>query len=245
MNHALSIFKYILFTSIFVSVQSCYVNFDDDGMGCENGHGPIVTESRTLPEYSRITNAIGANITLRQDIDQEFRISSQKNILNGITTRVIDGELVIDYNGCFSNASIDIFIANPEIAAVHNIGSGDIYGDNPWQTNQLELRITGSGNIDVEFSADLVTSEITGSGSMELYGLVNESRIRVLGSGNIFAFNLESIDQDIRISGSGNCEVFAQEVLDVTISGSGNVFYKGNPTVSANISGSGNVMEAN
>ena len=245
MNNALSIFKYILITSIFTSIQSCFVNFDDHGVGCENGRGPIVTESRTLPEYSSITNAIGANITLRQDVDQEFRISAPENILDNVTTQVMDGELIIDYRGCFSNASIDIFMVNPEIAGVHNVGSGDIYGGNPWQTNQLALRITGSGNIDVEFSADFVTSEITGSGSMELYGLVNESRIRVLGSGNIFAFNLESIDQDIRISGSGNCEVFAQEVLDVTISGSGNVFYKGNPTVSTNISGSGNVMEAN
>ena len=80
---------------------------------------------------------------------------------------------------------------------------------------------------------------------MDLYGSVDHSALFVSGSGNIFAFNLESNDQEVRISGSGNCEVFVRDLLEVDISGSGNVFYKGNPSVSTNISGSGNVIEAN
>ena len=237
--------KHFLIVCTIFAAQSCYVNFDDDGFGCESGHGSMVTEDRALPAYNRITNAIGADISLRQGLDKEFSIIGPANILDNVTTRIIDGELVIDYNGCFRNADIDIFITNPEIAAVHNIGSGDIYGENHWETEQLDLRITGSGKIDAEFTAHIATAEITGSGQMDLYGSVDHSAVYVSGSGNIFAFNLETNDQKVRISGSGNCEVFARDILEVEISGSGNVYYKGNPSVSTNISGSGHVIESN
>ena len=157
--------KHLLIVCTLFAAQSCHVNFDDDGFGCESGHGPTITESRTLPDYNRITNAIGANINLRQDSDKEFSITAPANILDHVNTSIIDGELVIDYSGCFRNANIDIFITNPEIAAVHNIGSGDIYGENHWETEHLDLRITGSGKINAEFTAHVATAEITGSGT--------------------------------------------------------------------------------
>ena len=49
----------------------------------------------------------------------------------------------------------------------------------------------------------------------------------------------------ISISGSGNCEVLVEEILDVSISGSGNVYYKGNPQINVNISGSGGLFNSN
>jgi hypothetical protein len=225
--------------------QSCYVDLDHGGLGCKNGSGPLVTETRGLPKYHSITNAIGAAVIIRQDNDQQFRITGQQNILNDITTSIVDGELIIDYQGCFRNADIEVFVANPEITGVHNVGSGTILGDNLWQTDQLFLSITGSGRIDAEFYADMVYAEVTGSGDMDLFGGANRSFMRVTGSGDIFAFNLECNDQEIHISGSGNCEVHARDLLDVRISGSGNVFYKGNPNISTDISGSGNIIEVN
>ena len=236
---------YLIIAGLLLGTQACYVDLNNGGIGCENGRGPLLTESRSLPAYHSVINAIGADVVIKQDLDEEFRITAQENILNHITTRVIDGELVIDYRGCFRNANIDIYISNPEINAVHSIGAGTIIGDNVWETDQLTLTVTGSGRIDAEFVANNLNAEVTGSGLMDLFGEVNRGFMRVSGSGDIAAFNLESNEQDIYISGSGNCEVFARDVLDVRISGSGNVFYKGNPTISTNISGSGSVIESN
>lgn len=172
-------------------------------------------------------------------------ITAADNILDEITLRVIDGELIIDNRDCINNTDINIFITMPDIRSVHTIGSGDIYGDNIWETDELELRVTGSGEIDVEFIADDVWSEITGSGRLTLYGDVNLSTIYVSGSGDVKAFGLEADQQEVDIKGSGNCEVVARDLLEVQISGSGNVFYKGNPHISATISGSGSIIDAN
>jgi hypothetical protein len=57
------------------------------------------------------------------------------------------------------------------------------------------------------------------------------------------AFNMEARTGDI--SGSGNADMLATELLKVNTSGSGDVFYKGSPTLDINISGSGEVFDAN
>jgi hypothetical protein len=245
MNKPTNILQYLLFTFLLFSFQSCYIDLDDDGIGCQQGIGNKVTEERILPDFVRVTNAIGANIILRQDQQREFRVTTHSNLLDDITTRVVNGELIIDYQGCYRGSDIDIFIATPQIEAVYNIGSGDIFGDNAWHSQQLDLRITGSGKIDAEVNAPFLFAEITGSGLMDLYGVATEGKLRITGSGDMRAFNLESSIQEISISGSGNCEVLTQDLLEVRISGSGNVYYKGRPQINTSITGSGGVFNAN
>ncbi len=235
----------LLVLSLVTLLPSCYIDLGDDGIGCESGRGDRLTEQRSLPQFNRITNAIGADIVLRQGQGREFQVTAPQNLLNNVTTQVVNGELIIDFRGCYKNADIDIFIATPQIEGVHNIGSGDIFGDNAWNTETLDLRITGSGRIDAEFETQSLFAEITGSGVMELYGATGEGDIKISGSGDIYAFNLESNEQYINISGSGGCEVFVHDLLDVRISGSGDVYYKGHPQVYTSISGSGGVFNAN
>jgi hypothetical protein len=244
MSNHIVIYKTLVIFLIVIT-QSCYVNLEDDGFNCDRARGPVVTEQRNLPDFNRVTNAIGADIVLRQDQDQEFLITTSESLLDDITTRVINGELIIDYRGCYRDANIEIYIATPEVEAVYNIGSGDVLGDNTWHAEQMDLRITGSGKIDAEINAQSLYSEITGSGTMALLGAVDQGRLRISGSGDIFAFNLDSNTQEITISGSGNCEVLTHELLEVRISGSGDVYYRGHPQINTSISGSGGVFNAN
>ncbi len=226
-------------------LQGCYIDLDDDGFGCKNAHGRTITESRTPAAFHSITNSIGADLVIRQDAAYQVEITTQESVMDDITLRVWNGELIIESNRCFRNADIDIFITSPEISAVNNVGSGDIMGDNVWYSDRLSLSVTGSGTIDTEIESDQLYAQITGSGNMKLFGNVVRSDIKISGSGNIASFNLQSEQQEVEISGSGNCEVTTTDLLDVKISGSGNVFYKGNPTVNTDIRGSGGVFAAN
>jgi len=226
-------------------LQGCYIDLDDNGIGCRNANGPTITETRFPASFHSITNAIGANMVIRQDAGQLVEITTQESVMDDISLRVWNGELIIESERCFRNADIDIFITSPEIYAVSNIGSGDVIGENLWYSDEMFLNITGSGTIDAEIETDRLHADITGSGDMKLYGQAQRGDIRISGSGNIAAFNLQSDQQEVEISGSGNCEVTALDLLDVTISGSGNVFYKGNPSVYSDVSGSGGVYAAN
>ena len=68
----------------------------------------------------------------------------------------------------------------------------------------------------------------------------------ISGSGNILALELESETCNVSIPGSGNCDVFVTEELDVFIGGVGSVRYRGDPPiVNTSISGSGTVTPIN
>lgn len=84
---------------------------------------------------------------------------------------------------------------------------------------------------------------VTGTGDYELSGAQQDRLdIFVNGVGNVDAFDMPVNTCNIRISGTSNCEVDVNEVLDVVISGVGNIWYRGDPTVNTDISGVGNIV---
>ena len=83
---------------------------------------------------------------------------------------------------------------------------------------------------------------VSGAGDVNLTGRVEDQVVRLSGFGRYQAFNLESQQASVTISGAGGANVWAMETLDVTISGAGDVKYYGSPTVTPNISGVGRIQ---
>lgn len=84
---------------------------------------------------------------------------------------------------------------------------------------------------------------ITGTGDYELSGALQDRLdIYITGVGNVDAFDMPVNTCNIRVSGTSNCQVHVNELLDVVISGVCNIWYRGNPTINTDISGIGNVV---
>ena len=79
---------------------------------------------------------------------------------------------------------------------------------------------------------------------MTIGGQVSQQHIRISGSGDYLAANLEGDAVDARITGSGRAHVWANEELDVHISGSGGLRYRGEPRISERLSGSGRIRRS-
>jgi hypothetical protein len=138
-----------------------------------------------------------------------------------------------------------ITVSGPVFKTITTNGSGNIIGQGLLNTNNdnVDLRVAGSGNIDVELNASRVNSEIAGSGNIKVQGNSKEFEGGVYGSGNIRAGNLHTVDSKIEIAGSGDVEIFASNKLDVSVMGSGEVKHRGSAQVSAKIQGSGSVVK--
>ena len=65
------------------------------------------------------------------------------------------------------------------------------------------------------------------------------------GSCEYDGFPNTAINCELKIEGSGLCNVTLEDKLNVKISGSGVVNYKGNPSIYTDISGSGKVNDFN
>jgi hypothetical protein len=107
-----------------------------------------------------------------------------------------------------------------------------------------------SVNTSEEVRAEITIPElnfagINGACDYEFSGAQQERLdIYITGVGNVDAYDMPVNTCNITISGTSNCQVHVNELLDVVISGVGNILYRGNPTVNTDISGVGNVSPA-
>lgn len=242
-------FKWLAAIMVFsLTISSCFIDVnDDDGFfGCVDGDGPIVEQVLNLDDFSGIEVRLPIEVVLRQGDFQEVRVEGKQNIIDELELDIRNGVWEIETRDCVRDiGNMKIFITIPEIRELAIAGSGEIFGENLFVVQDVELKIAGSGDMDLAMEGDDYEAVITGSGNIKLEGLGDELDIKITGSGDVAAFNLDVVRARVEITGSGNAEVSVQDELDVKISGSGDVRYKGNPSLDVNISGSGRVVDAN
>ncbi|MBM3435033.1 MAG: DUF2807 domain-containing protein [Bacteroidetes bacterium] len=235
------------FAIIFVTGLFLIVSCSKDSRPIR-GDGPIVRQYYTLPDISGIALSIDANVHLVHGDTQEVYIEGQQNIIDNIEKYVdTDGFWYITYDrNVRDHAGVNIYLTTSMVDYIHVSGSGSVSCQNIFpDTVNVDLNISGSGNISMILNAEVLRSTISGSGEINVSGSAYEHQIHISGSGNIKAFDLPTYITYVNISGSGYTEVNVENLLDVHISGSGDVYYVGNPTINSDISGSGSIHNSN
>lgn len=124
-----------------------------------------------------------------------------------------------------SNNNVEVFVTMPELVSLRCSGSSDAFIRGPFNSDVLNVNVSGSGNVLIEGAA------------------VNRFTLSVSGDGDLKAFSMVAVRADIDISGSGKTEITVTDELKVDISGSAVVYYKGSPSsVESSISGSGKLI---
>lgn len=241
--------KYLLFAlAISLLGTGCYFN-DDDGGGvfsCERGSGEIITEIVDVPTFTGIQLNNSVDVYLRQGTSQKVEIEGQENLIELLELDVQNKTWDIEFDRCVRNLDdFKIFITSPLIDFVGVSGSGKVYSENQLEGEDLTLRVSGSGDIDLSMLMQNLDAKISGSGKMKLEGFSEEFYLKISASGDYDAFDLETERGEVIINGSGDVDVFVNERLDVTINGSGDLRYKGFPLLDIEINGSGDIINAN
>jgi hypothetical protein len=212
-----------------------------------HGEGSPVTEQRSPGVFNAVALNIDADVVLHSDSLYRIEVTGQRNILDVLTTRVENNELVIDFSECVSNYSaLTIHVYAPVYVGVSICGSGSISNADSLVAGNMRIKLAGSGSISLgNIRATSVTSSISGSGNITLGGNSQLFTSEISGSGKMKAFSLQTQTAQVNNSGSGDSEVSATQTLGVNISGSGDVYYRGTPALTVSISGSGRVIHVN
>ncbi|MBI3133461.1 MAG: DUF2807 domain-containing protein [Bacteroidetes bacterium] len=234
----------LLFSGILlIGLTSCKKN----GFVCYHPNGNIITEQRTTDHFDGIDLRIGADVYVEQSATYSVSITASENLMAIIKTEVHGTTLCIDTkkNKCINgDDDIAVYITAPELRKLEISGSGDIISKTNFIASDLEMNISGSGNITLDsLQTTNYAINISGSGNVKLAGAQTATSqiTHISGSGDINTLNLPTSNCDIHISGSGKAQVWAISTLKADISGSGDVIYKGNPVITASASGSGEV----
>ncbi len=201
---------------------------DDNGRDCVEAIGSVVSETRSVSTFhSLILEGVG-NVFLTQGSPQSLRVESHRSILDELETTVSNEVLRIELDGCIEGNidRLDVFITIPEIQGLVINGVGSITGQSQFNLDNLDLQLTGVGD-------------------MTLIGETDFLSIRSTGVGSINAFDLTADRCEAVVTGTGSVQVTVVSSLDVTITGVGNLSYKGDPEITATVTGLGQLIDAN
>ena len=231
----------VLSLTMFLCLSISAQNWWKDGI---RGEGPTVTKTLNISPFHAVSLGFSGNVYLKQGSTQSVEVEGQQNIINNIKTGVRDGLWKINFDRPVrKHEPVNIYITIPKVTKAHLSGSGDLVSKGSFTgLDELALSISGSGDIRFEAEASAISARISGSGDIDLSGKAAKVQLKVSGSGDIEAYDLQARDCNIQISGSGNCQITAEEMLEVKVSGSGDVYYKGRPRIHSKISGSGDLI---
>ena len=231
----------ITFFSILIGFSSC---MDEIFV---NGNGQLQTQNRSISGFEAVSSSGDYHVSIAQGDQFSVEVRAESNLLPYIETSLSGKTLKIGTNGVHSirqNYPIEVFITQPKLNGLNLSGSGFIKTGS-FESDNFEIGLSGSGEINALVNATKINAAVSGSGSILLAGEAYESNFRISGSGKIKAYDLIQENCRTSISGSGDSYVNVSKTLHAGISGSGNVFYMGYPTVNASISGSGQVIAKN
>ena len=206
-------------------VAGCSVFLSACMLNAVQGSGKVVTQSRAVSGVSMISLSGSGQLFVEQGDTESLTVTTDDNLLQYISTQVHGNALDLGFNDPMTNVQ-------PTNGIVFRLTVKKLEG----------LEISGSGQAEAKgVSTDRLQVRISGSGGVAGQGTANDLDLRISGSGSFRGQEIKSQRATVGVSGSGDAVVSASETLKADVSGSGTVEYVGEPRVTENVSGSGAV----
>jgi hypothetical protein len=180
---------------------------------------PQVVETRAVAPFDRIELQGGSDLHVQVNAPLGLSVRAPSAWARALVTEVRDGTLYI-------------YRAEGAEPAQRSAwgGSGNVEVTVP---ALVELHSSGSAEARLEgFTGGDLRIELSGSGDVRARGRVERLEASLSGSGDLQLADLTAREAFVRIPGSGEAVLRAEELAEVEITGSGDVSLRGRPAVS-------------
>ncbi len=205
------------------------------------------TKKRNVGTYDGIHIAGSYKVTLISRAEGTIELKGDEEDLEKIASNVKNGTLTIkqkekSWFRTWDTEMVYITIPVEDIDKIILSGSGEIDSRFTLEGDHFKTIVSGSGNINISVDVNHLDAMVTGSGEIILEGDASTVDFTLTGSGEIEASGVEASTGKAKITGSGDIDMHASEILDAFITGSGDVVCKGNPKKQkTKITGSGDI----
>lgn len=199
------------------------------------GNGNIVTKTVNTGTYDDIKVVGSMDVTLVAGSEGNISVTTDENLHEYMNIEVKGNTLEIKHKKNYNlrtKKGIKVTVPFKDISGVRLVGSGDVNTKDQIKSNDLDVSVTGSGDIVLDVQTTNLDASVTGSGDLTLRGSTDTLTIDVTGSGDFRGTDLQAKNTDVTVSGSGDAKVVARESIKARVSGSGDILYTGNPAKS-------------
>lgn len=206
------------------------------------------SETRTIDSFDGIHVAGHYDVALTKGNEGTLTLRGDADDLEQIETYVKKGMLIIKKKETswfkdWKSGRVSISIPVKDIQEVVLSGSGSIQSNHKLGADEFEVKLSGSGEIDLTIDVEDLEGVLTGSGDIKLMGESSNTSFVLTGSGDIDSRRLKTENGQARVTGSGNIEMQASSEINARITGSGDIICLGNPQIkNIKTTGSGDLI---
>ena len=214
-----------------------------------------VSENRVLKDFEEIEINGSPTVYYTQGNKFSVTVKGPESQVNNIITEKDGKTLIIRNKGKIGfvnfqlgdEGDLTVDVTSPDLIGIRLNGSGDFISEKRIDTDELDIMLRGSGDIDVkDVICDRCNVELIGSGDIDLDCMdTREMSASLVGSGDIELHLWNTTDTRLALKGSGDIMATFHDHCDAVeceLRGSGDITLKGQVShFSKEKSGSGDV----
>jgi hypothetical protein len=238
MNQNINYLQVRLLTFLFILLP---------GIALSSCIDPVVKQERNVGQFTGIKVGGAFEVVLSQTGKHRLVVEAEEDLLDKVRTEVKGDVLHIDMEWDWSwkgNDDIIIYIDFKDLESLEISGAADVRADTPINANDLDIRVSGAGDMELEVDANTIDVTVSGAGDLRVSGSTDRQKVRLSGAGDYEAQHLKSNYTYAKASGAGTIVVYASEEIEAYASGAGSVKYYGDPDKEkSNASGAGSIRK--
>ena len=192
-------------------------------------------ETRNVSGFHGVQVSGGIDLYLSSGTESVSVSAANTNIRNHMVTEVENGILRIhlekNWRPDDSNPRMKAYVSVKNLDKLEASGGGDIIILHEISTGNLDVRLSGGGNMEGKLNAEHLFIKQSGGSNVKLAGNVKDLDVDVSGGGNLDGNELITDYASIHASGGSNSEITVNKELRVVASGGSDVYYKGHASV--------------
>lgn len=242
----------IIFITVVAVLSSCKKAED---RACFKSFGEDTVKEVEVESFQSLFLGAHINFVLVQDTEEKIVVLGGKNVVNFISSNVVDGKLTIQNNNKCNflrsyKKSITVEVHLIDISSIDYEGTHPLTCANVLTCPELLIVIKeGAGEFNLNINNDVLKTTISnGWGNMIISGTTKYARLEATSNGFIDSYGLtiqDSIHAISKTPGTVKINV-ANALLRSETSSSGDIWYKGTPTlIDHNQYGTGELIDKN
>ncbi len=196
-------------------------------------------ERRELKGFEKIVVQGSMDVKYKQGDKCSVLVKARKSDLQSVVTRVEGNKLVVSMQGTnkvlnfgwTDGDDVTVYVTSPDLIGVEVNGSGDFKCKQHLDSDNLEVSLNGSGDIDLyDVICDRIKVSVVGSGEVKINKIISQrSDVSLVGSGEV-KMNQEQVKMTLlELKGSGDIKLNCQDcgMVESRLFGSGDITLTG------------------
>ena len=204
-------------------------------------------QKRDVSNFNALSVSSAFEVEISVGSTESLEIVAEDQYIDDIITEVRGGTLVIRLRESRDTRrmreSPKAYLTVKSLERINASGAVALKTRDILKGRKLDLELSGASVLNIEMEVEELYLEASGACVINLEGEAKEQVVKTSGATVYRAYDLESENADIRVSGAGSANVYVTGKLDVHASGASSIRYRGGASVSADASGASSIRK--